>query len=272
MTENHGVITLDRPLTVLLLEDNPNERKAISDYVETVNDVELVCETDSMEEALAHIEKDCPDAIILDIELHKGSGSGLVFLKKLREIRIPIFPYVLITTHCTGSVSYDMFRELGAEVIMAKIQKDYCAEMVIEFLRIMKSKIQCSVNNRIPFKFLSESPEQIKTRIAENVISEINRIGIKPKVLGRAYLIDAIMLFIEKPRGGISSVVASKYGKSVKSVEAAMQSAINTAWNTMCIDDLLNHYTAGVCSKTGVPTITEFIRYYADKVSKDGEL
>lgn len=47
-----------------------------------------------------------------------------------------------------------------------------------------------------------------------------------------------------------------------------MQTAINYAWRISSIDDLMTHYTARINHQTGVPTPTEFIYYYADKIKK----
>ena len=45
-----------------------------------------------------------------------------------------------------------------------------------------------------------------------------------------------------------------------------MQNAINRAWKTTDIDDLLRYYEARINSERGVPTSTEFIYYYANKI------
>ena len=45
-----------------------------------------------------------------------------------------------------------------------------------------------------------------------------------------------------------------------------MQNAIARAWRTTPIEDLLRYYTARISSEKGVPTITEFIYYYAAKL------
>ena len=47
-----------------------------------------------------------------------------------------------------------------------------------------------------------------------------------------------------------------------------MQTAINYAWRVSSIDDLMAHYKARINYETGVPTPTEFIYYYAEKIRK----
>ena len=64
----------------------------------------------------------------------------------------------------------------------------------------------------------------------------------------------------------MKKVLGEKYKKTDASIERAMQNAINRAWRTSDIDDLLTYYTARIHSQKGVPTIMEFIFYYANKI------
>ena len=48
-----------------------------------------------------------------------------------------------------------------------------------------------------------------------------------------------------------------------------MQNAIKSAWRTNDIDDLLTYYTAKINPNRGVPTLTEFIYYYANQITNE---
>jgi hypothetical protein len=149
---------------------------------------------------------------------------------------------------------------------MVKSQEDYSTSNVIEFLRSLKKTIHESrkkMQQRTGFD--DESPHDIKKRQEMRVIAEIDKIGISPKAMGRGYLIDAIMHRADGQSGQVA-VIAKKYGKTEASVERAMQNAINKAWSTMQPDDLLLHYTARIHSDKGVPTVTEFVCFYANKL------
>ena len=98
---------------------------------------------------------------------------------------------------------------------------------------------------------------------------EENTIGISSKAKGYQYLIDAIELIIKEPRQCLCRIIGEKYSKSDVSVERAMQNAINRAWKTNDIDVLLCHFTAKINSEKGVPTITEFVYYYANKIKNE---
>ena len=80
------------------------------------------------------------------------------------------------------------------------------------------------------------------------------------------YVVGVIM---EKPVQHVCSVIGKRHGKTENSVERAMQNAINRTWAGADKDELLAHYTAKIKSRKGVPTITEFIYFYAQKLNNE---
>lgn len=259
---------MERRLTILLIEDEPTECQEIIEYVESKDDVELVGVTNNIEKALTYVASPLPDAIILDLELHKGYGDGLTFLDSLREMRLSCPIYVLVTTNNISHITHDGARKMGADFIMVKSQEDYSAKRVIEFLRSLKSIIHGKRKTAV-YSDEAETPSQKQQRCKNKIIAELDRIGIAPNVLGRKYLIDSITLLIDGKIEGLTAALSEKYEKSVASIERAMQTAIEKAWNTSCIDDLKKYYTARINSTKGVPTMMEFIYYYAEKIKNE---
>lgn len=259
---------MEKKLSVLLVEDDEKECNLIAQYIDELDDVSLVGTTDNSEQGIEYVKDFLPEAIILDLELHQGGGDGLTFLKELRYLNLRVKPYVLVTTNNSSMVTYQCARRLGADFIMAKQQADYSAKNVVEFLRMMKETIQAKAARESPHG-TTESPEQKTKRIIRRISLELDHVGISPKAVGYQYLIDAIQLVIKKPSTNLCSIIGAKYGKTDSSVERAMQNAINRAWHTADINDLLQYYTARVNSEKGVPTITEFIFYYANKIKNE---
>jgi hypothetical protein len=97
----------------------------------------------------------------------------------------------------------------------------------------------------------------------------LNYVGISPKAVGYKYLTDAILLVMGEYDGSLCTAIGQKYAKTDSSVERAMQNAIISAWRTNDIDELLQHYTARINSEKGIPTLTEFIYYYANKIKNE---
>lgn len=255
-------------MSVLLIEDAPLECQEMIRCMESTSDVKLVGVTNNIVKALECVTDLLPDAIILDLELHKGYGNGLAFLDSLRKMRLSVPIYVLVTTNNISYVTHEGAREMGADFIMVKSQEDYSAKSVIEFLRSLKNIIHSNRKN-ITHSDYADSPQQKQQRITNRVISELDRIGIPPNAIGRKYLIDSIILIINGQNEKICAAISIKYAKTEASVERAMKNAIEKAWKTAHIDDLEKYYTARINSTKGVPTIMEFIYYYAEKIKNE---
>lgn len=260
---------MEQKLEILLVEDDSAARKNIIDHIDDSDDFILIGYTSKSEKALELIEKYLPDAVILDLELHNGSGSGLYVLQGLKEPAINKIPYILVTTNNSSPITHEAVRLLGADFIMSKHQNDYSAKSVLDHLRLMRSAI-LSKSKASSLRYpTNETPEHYNRRITRHIMSELNYVGIKPNHKGYKYLTDAIFIMIKHPSQNIYALIAEKYGKSQSSIERAMQYSINRAWNTCCIDDLLEHYTAKINSDKGGPTTTEFVCYYANKIKND---
>lgn len=263
------MITADKKLSILLVEDDEDACEEIKRYIGELDDVSLVGITNNSVKALEYAKCFLPEAVILDLELHYGGGNGLMFLKELKQMDLPFHPYILITTNNSSAVTYAYAREVGADFIMAKHQSDYSGKSAVEFLRVIKPTIFSKIESISPEHKTTESPEQKTKRVTRRISLELDYIGISPKHVGYKYLSDAIQLIIEKPTNNLCAIIGAKYGKTEASVERAMQNAIDKAWRISDIQDLIKYYTARVSSEKGIPTITEFVYYYAKKIRNE---
>ena len=260
---------MDNILTILIVEDDVSVCKKFVEYIDTLDDVSIVAITNNATKALQNIHDYHPNAIILDLELHHGSGSGLDVLQGLKDMALEVNPYILVTTNNSSSVTYEYARQLGADYIFYKHQENYTEKEAINLLRTMKKIIKNKFTAFSQQPFTTETPAMRTQRITRRIITELNQIGISPKAKGYQYLMDAILLTIEQPRTCLPSIIGEKYSKTDVSVERAMQNAINKAWRTNNIDVLLQLFDAKIRSEKGVPTITEFVCYYATKLKNE---
>ena len=153
---------------------------------------------------------------------------------------------------------------------MSKHQEDYSEKSAIDFLKMMKDIIQNNIRSNNPDYADQEAPNQREKRLTRLINVELDRIGISPKAVGYKYLTNAILLVIDGHTGNLCTTIGKKYSKTDASVERAMQNAINSAWRSNDIEELLKNYTARINSDRGVPTLTEFVYYYANKIKNDG--
>lgn len=79
---------MEKELTILLVEDEQSECDEIAAYVDTLDDISLIGVADRSDTALELIQDRLPDSVILDLELHYGSGNGLTLLHQYEAIEI----------------------------------------------------------------------------------------------------------------------------------------------------------------------------------------
>lgn len=259
---------MEKELSILLVEDDPSACKEIIQYAETQDDVILIDVTNNSTKAERIIHDRLPDAVILDLELHRGIGSGLSLLQALRQDAPSRMPYILITTNNSSLITYEAARQAGADYILSKHQPDYSAKTVVDFLRMLKSVIQSKKSSSMT-QPENESIEFRNKRVYNRICTELDQVGISPKATGYQYLLDGIQIVQKAPTPNLCSILGDKYGKTESSIERAMQNAIARAWRTTPIEDLLQFYTAKISSDKGVPTITEFIYFYANKLRRE---
>lgn len=259
---------MDKKLEILIVEDDITLCNQLRILIEDSEDMYLIAITNSSDEAVKYIKDTLPDAVILDLELHQGKGSGLHVLHEVRSLSLSKTPYYLITTNNSSTTTYETARTLGADYIISKHQEGFSPQSVLDFLRIIHPTI-VSVQNSSNISVPKETQAQYSKRIYQRIFAELNHIGINPKSVGYAYLADAIYHMAKQPSHNICTVLADKYNKTETSIERAMQNAINRAWKTCSIDELLHYYKAKISSAKGNPTITEFICYYANIIKNE---
>jgi len=116
-----------------------------------------------------------------------------------------------------------------------------------------------------------ESPDAHRRRIMERIDTEMDLIGVGVGYKGYKFIQDSIFKLINKDKNnseGVIQQVADDRKCSYSGVYRAMESAIKRAWKISSIEDLQKYYKARINVNTGVPTPSEFINYYADKISK----
>ncbi len=263
-------------ITILILEDEPDECSMFQQYVNSLEHVSIVGCTASSSEALALAQQTLPDAVIVDLELHNGSGNGLQFLAAVKQLALSPSPYLLVTTNNSSQTTHEAARSLGADFILTKYEADYSAQYVIDFLTMMLGTLKPAHPNTMTSthteqtKFTSKqsrpaAPLPAEFDVLEFIQNELNIIGISPKAVGYRYLADAILIKSLNPQANLFTILGPRYKKSDPSIERAMQYAINCTWRLNDIDELLLIYTARIRSDRGVPTIMEFIYFYSTK-------
>lgn len=274
---------MNEAIKILILEDEADDCAQFEKCAKEISDIRIIGCTANAEEALAIARKENPNAIIIDLELHYGSGNGLQFLSDFKKSSYKNPPFLLVTTNNPSRTTHDAARSFGADFILTKYEADYSAAYVINFLKMMHTTIYSNsgsvatssptlpqtsqeksddLRNSKDYVSVYDIPE---SELMQFIRDELIKIGISPKAVGFPYLADAVLIKLKDSHSNIYTIIGPKYKKSDPSIERAMQYAINRAWRTGDPDELLTMYTARINADRGVPTIMEFVYFYMSK-------
>ncbi|HEX5651201.1 MAG TPA: response regulator transcription factor [Steroidobacteraceae bacterium] len=109
-----------QPLRVLLVEDSPLLVQRISELVEDLPNIELVGTAGTEPEAVARLDAGDVDAVILDLQLHTGSGFGVLRALQRRGTG----PAVIVFTNFAIGAYRETAFALGARHFLDK-SRDY---------------------------------------------------------------------------------------------------------------------------------------------------
>lgn len=255
------------PIKVLLVEDDIDECNKYKTISDKRSDINLVATTNSSTKAIEYLKYYKPDAVILDLELNKGEGSGFEFIENIVKQSVTKRPNIVVTTNVCSDSVYDFCHKNKIDFIFYKKQVNYSQEKILNTLLLLNG-----YENEKNVKYeVDENVEEDKIR--DRINKELELIGISSHLQGKKYLCDAIYFVIkndkEDSKVSIIQHLVSKYKKSNSTISRAMQNAILHAWRISSLEDLTTYYTARINYETGVPTPTELIYYYADKIKKE---
>lgn len=248
-------------IAILLIEDDATECEALSRCIAMQANMKLVGITNNVTEAIELVRFHLPDVIILDLELHQGGGNGLEFLAQLQSLYLTHEPYILVSTQNSSQLTLEAARLLGADMIITKYEIGYSADYVVKTISLLENvmhKTTLTDSSNVP-----ESPTEYEHKLRARIQRELSLVGVNDKHKGYKYLTEAILLVYNNPQPNVSTLLSSQFKVTPTSIERAMQNAINRAWNTANPEDLRIHYTAVINSERGVPTVMEFIHFYA---------
>jgi DNA-binding NarL/FixJ family response regulator len=106
----------DMSLRVLVVDDHPAFRRALTSALRMVDDIEVAGEAGGGVAACDQAEALAPDIVLMDLSM--PDLSGIDAMKKIHETR-PELPVVILTAHADEGVEREA-REAGAIAFLAK--------------------------------------------------------------------------------------------------------------------------------------------------------
>lgn len=267
-----------KPMTILIIEDDSAECLKFEECTANMPEIKIIGMTNSSYEGIRFAEHYLPEAIILDLELHNGSGSGVHFLNELPNSMVSNDPFIFLTTNITAEIVLGMAREAGVTWIFSKKQIDYSVAMVFDMalqLRKTKERTNHSMTVETDNKVHIETLEERRERIIKRIEYELDLLGVPRMLKGRVYLVEGIYFLAEVnltdlklKKDTVIEHLSKLYNRNGTAITRTMQTAIRNTWKNSLTEDLMKHYTDRVNYRTGIPTTNEFLRYYAKRIRK----
>jgi DNA-binding NarL/FixJ family response regulator len=130
-----GAVGKRAPLRVFLVEDSPEVRNLLIDYLHVSGDIEIVGYADTEDEAVAAILAEPVDAVIVDLKLRDGGGMAVI--QRLRAAKLVHPPILIVFTNHPQPAIRERAKILGADYFFDK-SIDY--ERVRSTLRTLREK------------------------------------------------------------------------------------------------------------------------------------
>ncbi len=164
------------PIKVLLVDDHKIVRQGVRAYLQTLADITVIAEADSGSAAVASIEQNQPDVVLMDLEM-PGELDGIAATRQIRKIR-PETQVIVVTSHHqdeyifpavrAGAISY-LLKDVEPEELAAAIRKAAQGEAVLDSRvasRIIKELQGIRKDEVNPFTELSEREFDVLRLIA----------------------------------------------------------------------------------------------------------
>ena len=256
----------DKPMKIIVIEDDLEECNKIVECSKQRKDIELVGITDSDIDAIKLVKAKNVEGVMLDLELNNsknGNTDSFGFLDSIKNIRNK--PIVIVTTHVNSPRTYDLLHRNGVELILYKDHPGYSPNQAFNKLISLRKIVEPVIENTVENEMKSH-----EDRISECINNELDLIGITQNLKGRQYIHDAIMFLIQNEGSdeSLTQYLSKIYKKSSSTITNGIQNAIIHGWRVSAIEDLEKYYTAKVNYQTGLPTPMELIYYYVSKIKK----
>jgi two-component system response regulator (stage 0 sporulation protein A) len=261
---------MEREITVLIVDDSQKLCALMSEYFETIEDINVVGVAHNGLEAIEEIKSKEPDVVLLDVVMPVLDGLGVLErINEMEDIKMPMI--IMLSAVGEEKITKNTIN-LGAEYY---IMKPFDLDTLSKRIRQIKGRLELVKRDR--------SRDLIKTKDSNNMGSQsrvletevtniIHEIGVPAHIKGYQFLRDAIIMVINDTdilnsiTKKLYPLIAEKYETTPSRVERAIRHAIEVAWSRGKIETLNNLFGYTISHGKGKPTNSEFIALIADKL------
>ncbi|MGD0621628.1 MAG: sporulation transcription factor Spo0A [Thermacetogeniaceae bacterium] len=248
---------MEKPIKVLLVDDNKEFCEILKDYFERQDDCVVSGIANHGLQALEMLSQEMPDVMIIDLIMPHLDGIGVLEqLNAEYEER----PKVIILTAFGQENQIRRAVELGAHYYILKPFD----------LDVLGNRVRQLANGSTGTQVLNL--HQKSRNLDVDVTNLIHQMGVPAHVRGYQYLRDAIINVIREMTllGAVTKelypMIAEKYNTTPSRVERAIRHAIELAWDRGNVDLMNKVFGYTIDVERGKPTNSEFIAMVADRL------
>lgn len=270
---------MQKPIRVLLADDNREFVEVLKEYILRQTDMQLVGIAYHGNEALELIYREQPDLVILDIIMPHLDGLGVLEklqgdLKKPRVIILTAFGQESMSQRAVQlGADYFILKPFDLETLGKRIRQ---LQGAIPFVKYNKgegpsnnaSAAAPAANQSDSVAFVGTNPHNLEVEVTRM----IHQMGVPAHVKGYQYLRDAIVCVVQDVSllGAVTKelypLIADKYNTTPSRVERAIRHAIELAWDRGNIEFMNRFFGYTINVDRGKPTNSEFVAMVADKL------
>jgi two-component system response regulator (stage 0 sporulation protein A) len=256
-------------IKILLVEDDPRVCESFRRVSFGFQNLAIVYETGSEQQALGYLLAHSVDVIILDIEL--AEGDGVSFLDTLTA-RGGEKPFVALVTNNSSGILLGYMREHGADYVYQKHNLSYSPARVLSIIDKIcpySKALKLRDENRGDDAELRELERDKRRQYLELELSDM---GFSRKQVGFSYIVEALLLMMDEkdapPRmtGEIYPLIAERYNVSAEGVEHAIRHAIEVTFRRMTPEERELYYPFAYDEKKGRPSNMDFLVRLSEKL------
>jgi len=212
-------------IRVLIVDDDPLVRSALSHFVSRDAEIQVIGEAESGLEAIAFVERDIPDVIMMDVQMPDMNGieATAAIAERWPDIRILAVTTLegsetVLPMLSAGASGY-MLKDSSAESILAGVREVHkgasslsprIASMLIKHVRAAESS---GIGQADPLVSLTERETEVLHRLAEGMSNaEIARTLIVSEgtvkahlgsIMSKWHVRDRVQIIVTAARAGL---------------------------------------------------------------------
>jgi two-component system response regulator (stage 0 sporulation protein A) len=245
-------------LRVLIADDNREFVGLLREYLEKLEDIEVVGVSYNGLEAVKAIKATSPDIVVLDIIMPYLDGIGVLERLEAEDIQKP--KVLMLTAFGQESITHRA-ADLGADYYMLK---PFDFDVLAERIRLLWGK---SVSSPKPIAQSKTADDHVG-----KVTAMMRELGIPAHIKGYLYLKDAVIMVVDRVdllsriTKELYPAIAEKHFTTPSRVERAIRHAIEVAWDRGNMEYIQKVFGHTISQEKGKPTNSEFIAMVADRL------